>query len=68
MALPKQAERVYAPKKGLRKVLQFLARLALRLLTDLEIEGEENFPKSGPLIMVGNHFSFIDPAAFIALG
>jgi len=67
MALPKQAERVYAPNKGLRKVLQFLSRLALRLLTNLEIEGKENFPKSGPLIMVGNHFSFIDPAAFIAL-
>ena len=67
MALPKQAECVYAPNRRLRKVLQFLARLALRLLTDLEIEGEENFPKSGPLIMVGNHFSFIDPAAFIAL-
>jgi 1-acyl-sn-glycerol-3-phosphate acyltransferase len=67
MALPKQAECVYTPNRRLRKVLQFLARLALRLLTDLEIEGEENFPKSGPLIMVGNHFSFIDPAAFIAL-
>lgn len=67
MAVPKQAERVYMPNKPLRNVLRFLARLALRLLTKLEIEGEENFPDSGPLIMVGNHFSFIDPAAFIAL-
>ena len=67
MAVPKLAERVYSPNKPLRKVLQFLARVALRLLTKLEIEGEENFPESGPLIMVGNHFSFIDPAAFIAL-
>ena len=57
----------YRPNRPLRRVLQFLARGALNLLTDLEIEGEENFPKSGPLIMVGNHFSFIDPAAFVGL-
>jgi 1-acyl-sn-glycerol-3-phosphate acyltransferase len=57
----------YKPNRPLRRVLQFLARGALNLLTDLEIEGEENFPKSGPLIMVGNHFSFIDPAAFVSL-
>lgn len=48
-------------------MLKFLARSALSVLTDLEIEGEENFPKSGPLVMVGNHFSFIDPVAFISI-
>lgn len=48
-------------------MLQFLARLTFKAITDLEIEGKENFPKSGPLIMVGNHFSFIDPMAFVSL-
>jgi 1-acyl-sn-glycerol-3-phosphate acyltransferase len=57
----------YHPNRPLRQVMQFLARLALRGLTDLEIDGEENFPKTGPLIIVGNHFSFIDPVAFISL-
>ncbi len=57
----------YKPNKPLRRFLQFLARGALNILTDLEIEGEENFPKSGPLILVGNHFSFIDPVAFVSL-
>lgn len=47
--------------------MQFLARNLLGFLTDMEIEGEENFPKSGPLIMVGNHFSFIDPAVFVSI-
>lgn len=51
----------------LRKFMQFLARGVFKVLTDMEIEGQENFPKSGPLIMVGNHFSFIDPAAFISI-
>ena len=57
----------YRPNKPRRQVMQFLARLALRGLMDLEIEGKENFPKSGPLIMVGNHFSFLDPVAFVSL-
>ena len=39
---------VYRPNKPLRRVMQFLARFALSGLTDLEIEGKENFPKSGP--------------------
>lgn len=58
---------VYQPNRPLRKVLQFLARITFSVITDLDIEGKENFPKSGPLIMVGNHFSFIDPMAFVSL-
>ena len=58
---------VHKPNRPLRRFLQFLARGVFNVLTDMEIEGEENFPKSGPLIMVGNHFSFIDPAAFICV-
>jgi len=57
----------FKPNRPLRKVLKFFARTALNLLTDLEIEGEENFPESGPLVIVGNHFSFIDPVAFISI-
>jgi 1-acyl-sn-glycerol-3-phosphate acyltransferase len=57
----------YRPNRPLRRALQFLARLALRGLTDLEIDGEENFPKTGPFIMVANHFSFIDPVAFVSM-
>ena len=57
----------YKPNQPLRRFFQFLARNIINLLTNLEIEGRENLPKSGPLIMVGNHFSFIDPVAFITL-
>lgn len=52
-------------RSGARKFLQGLAKFALWLLTDLTIEGEENFPDEGPLLMVGNHFSMVDIAAFV---
>ena len=54
-------------RKLLRRVLQALSVPAFALLTDLEISGLENVPQSGPLIMVGNHFSFIDPVCFVRL-
>jgi 1-acyl-sn-glycerol-3-phosphate acyltransferase len=46
-------------------VLRFLIRSALGTLTHLEIIGQENVPDGGPLIVVANHFSFIDPLAMI---
>ncbi len=52
-------------RRPLRRFLQWLSKVAFWLLTDLEIEGEENFPSSGPLLMVGNHFSMVDVAAFV---
>jgi 1-acyl-sn-glycerol-3-phosphate acyltransferase len=52
-------------RRPLRRFLQWISRVAFWLLTDLTIEGKENFPESGPLLVVGNHFSFIDPAVFV---
>jgi len=49
----------------LRRFFQFLSKIAFWLLADLKIEGQENFPEEGPLIVIGNHFSFVDPVAFI---
>lgn len=42
-----------------------LIRIAFSTLADFEIEGMENLPKEGPLLVVGNHFSFLDPVAVI---
>jgi 1-acyl-sn-glycerol-3-phosphate acyltransferase len=47
--------------------LHALAFPVFAALTDLEISGQENLPDKGPLLVVGNHFSFIDPAAFVRL-
>jgi 1-acyl-sn-glycerol-3-phosphate acyltransferase len=61
-------EEVGFPRRSpLRRFMQWLAKAAFWLLTDLEIVGEENFPRSGPLIVVANHFSFIDPAAVVRI-
>jgi 1-acyl-sn-glycerol-3-phosphate acyltransferase len=48
-----------------RRILHGLSRAAFALLADLHIEGKENLPQGGPLIVVANHFSFADPAAIV---
>jgi 1-acyl-sn-glycerol-3-phosphate acyltransferase len=40
---------------------------AFNLLVDLNIIGERNLPRKGPLLVVGNHFTFFDPVAFVRL-
>ena len=44
-----------------RTVLRALVKAALFTLTDLRIEGRENIPATGPLIIIANHFHFADP-------
>ncbi len=50
---------------GMRWILRKLIRLLLFVLTRIQIEGEENIPESGPLIVAANHFHFLDPLAII---
>jgi 1-acyl-sn-glycerol-3-phosphate acyltransferase len=55
----------YPRRRLVRAVLQRLSRVAFAVLTDLQIIGQENFPEKGPLLVVANHFSFIDPVATV---
>ena len=57
----------YLHRKTFRAFLHQLSRLAFWLLADLEIIGEENIPKDEPFLVVGNHFSFIDPVCFVRI-
>lgn len=52
-------------RKPVRYILRKLSVPTFQLLTQLEISGEENIPMKGPLLVAGNHFSFIDPVAFV---
>ncbi len=54
-------------RRPLRFLLKKLSILAFSALTRLEILGEENLPAHGPLLLVGNHFSFIDPVAVVRM-
>ncbi len=55
----------YPRRKAIRTILRQLIRTALQVLSDFSIEGKENLPKEGPLLVIGNHFSFLDPVAVI---
>ena len=43
------------------RIAAFVCRLVLRLLASVSVEGLENVPRSGPLIVVANHLSNTDP-------
>jgi 1-acyl-sn-glycerol-3-phosphate acyltransferase len=55
----------YPRRRVIRAVMQRLSRLAFGALADMRIVGQENFPVGGPLLVVANHFSFVDPAAMV---
>jgi len=55
----------YPRRRVIRSILRQLIHAAFAALADVHIEGRENLPKRGPLLLVGNHFSFIDPVAMI---
>lgn len=54
-------------RRPVRFLLKKLSVPAFAALTRLEILGEENLPKTGPLLVVANHFSFIDPVAVVRM-
>lgn len=57
----------YPRRRVIRKMMQRASRVALSALAELRVEGCENLPSSGPLIVVANHFSFLDPAALVGI-
>lgn len=52
-------------RRPLRYLMQRLIKVIFSVMTDFHISGQENIPLNNPLIVVANHFSFIDPVAVI---
>ena len=48
------------------RVCEFLQKIALRLFSDYKVDGVENVPPMGPLIVVCNHQSNMDPSILAA--
>ena len=66
MATRGGANQSWKPRhSGLRRVLRGVIRVLFGVLARVRIEGEENIPESGPLIVAANHFHFVDPLAVI---
>jgi 1-acyl-sn-glycerol-3-phosphate acyltransferase len=55
----------YPRRRAIRLVMRLGIRVAFAALSNLRIIGRENLPKTGPLIVVANHFHFADPVAVI---
>ncbi len=43
-----------------RRLLRLLGRIIFPLFAQVKINGRENFPKSGPLILAGNHVAVVE--------
>ncbi|MBG0784800.1 MAG: 1-acyl-sn-glycerol-3-phosphate acyltransferase [Anaerolineaceae bacterium] len=50
-------------RRFIRRFYKNAIWLVAGILTQWEIEGKENLPESGPLLIVGNHFNFLDTIA-----
>lgn len=55
----------YPRRQAIRRLVQQFTKAAFWVLCDFRIEGQENLPEGGPLLVTANHFSFIDPVAVI---
>ncbi len=52
---------IHYPRNVLvRRLLRLLGRILLPLLARITITGKENFPRSGPLILAGNHVAIVE--------
>ena len=50
-------------RRFIRGVLSIGIDVIAKILVDWHVSGEENIPEKGPLLIVGNHFSFLDTVA-----
>ena len=57
----------FTRRKIFRPLLRRIIAVIFALLTDFHVTGLENLPDGGPLIVVANHFNFLDPLAVIRI-
>jgi len=57
----------YPRRQFIRRILKSNIALAFGVLADIKVNGRENLPKAGPVIVVSNHFNFLDPLMVVRL-
>jgi 1-acyl-sn-glycerol-3-phosphate acyltransferase len=55
----------YPRRRLVRRILKNGIAMVFALTGDFEVEGQEQIPTTGPLLVVSNHFHFLDPLAVI---
>ncbi len=60
-------EFTYPRRRLMRSLVHRVTQAVFALLTDFHLVGGENLPQSGPLLVVANHFSFVDPMALVRI-
>jgi 1-acyl-sn-glycerol-3-phosphate acyltransferase len=66
MSNKKRIQVKYPRRRFIRTILRVLANMAIAVVTKIEITGRENLPAKGPFMIIGNHFSFVDPVFIMA--
>lgn len=57
----------YPRRRLMRAFVRRVTQMLFGILTDFHLVGEDNFPSGGPLLVVANHFSFVDPMAMVRI-
>ncbi len=66
MTLTAETNLIRYPRRQLiRAPFRVVGRMLMRVLTRLTVTGQENLPKRGPLILVGNHVALLEAAMMI---
>lgn len=61
------AQVTYPRRRILRWTMHYASIPAFAALANIKVQGKENLPATGPCILVANHFSFLDPVAFVRI-
>ncbi len=67
MATQEELTYTYPRRRAIRHIVQWTTRRLISLLSNFQVLNPHHFPERGPLLVIANHFSFIDPVAVISV-